>query len=482
VTVFSALALVKLWAAEGNLVVSAGFWHVFLVDAPESNIVVHVDDVVDWATIESSDLESSWLGAHVVSSHFPVSRVEVVVVVVPFSPVVASWAIAGGEDWAADLDGEVLALTAVLLAVDTPETDVKVGVDGPCSEASIDGLSTETSWVGADSVGIEAREDFEVTLGISCIDREPARPGVAVLSARAVFDGVVAVDCWVRIGVSEALAILVLGVVIAVGIDAEVVVAAFADWAVSGFEAPLVVGAPLLLGSLTSHGLVSWAAEGDFEVSAWHTAWLLFVQAVEAFKSKVSDLIGGSIVASLGISDLGAHGVEASLVGFEVVEHFPVTSSSGVVDVVVWSPFPSFDVASSNLHLRAAVSDLEVSALTSALLVVETVETNGGIDVSVLDRSIIGSLSLSGNGGSASFFAREFGERFVVTSSSCVVVVEPVGPFIAVLVAFSVNKRLFTAESDFHVDTFVFATSGGVELLIIVTSVSIEVEMLDEVQ
>ena len=48
--------------------------------------------------------------------------------------------------------------------------------------------------------------------------------------------------------------------------------------------------------------------------------------------------------------------------------------------------------------------------------------------------------------------------------------------------ALSVNPKLFAAESDLHIDTFVFATSGGVELLVVVTSVSIEVKMLDEVQ
>ena len=55
---------------------------------------------------------------------------------------------------------------------------------------------------------------------------------------------------------------------------------------------------------------------------------------------------------------------------------------------------------------------------------------------------------MSSNWGSASFFAGEFGECFVVTSSSCVVVVEPVGPFVAVLVTFAVDKTLILGSRD----------------------------------
>lgn len=196
----------------------------------------------------------------------------------------------------------------------------------------------------------------------------------------------------------------------------------------------------------------------------------------------MSDSIRGTVVTGLSISDLSSHRVKASLVGLKVVEHFPVTSSRSIVDVVEGSPFPSLDVASTNLHLGAAISDLEVGALASALLIVETVETNGSVDMSVLNRASISSLSLSSNWIGASFVAGVLGECFVITSSRWSVIVEPVGPFVTILVARSVDKTLFTAESDLHIDTFVFATSGSIVLLIVVTSVSVEVKMLDKVQ
>lgn len=155
-TVFSALALFKFWAAERHLVVVASFWHILFIDAPETNIVVHMDDAVKWASVKSSDLESSWLGAHVIASHFPISGFERIVIIVPFGPVVASWAVASGKDRAADLDGEVLASTTSLLAVYAPETDIKIGMDWPGTKTGIESLSSETSWVGADLMSIEA--------------------------------------------------------------------------------------------------------------------------------------------------------------------------------------------------------------------------------------------------------------------------------------------------------------------------------------
>lgn len=107
---------------------------------------------------------------------------------------------------------------------------------------------------------------------------------MTVLSARSPFHSEVTIDCWVRRDIGKAFAILVFGVVFAVWVDGEVIITTFADWAISGFEAPLVLRAPLLFGSLTSHSLVGWAAERDFEVSAWHTTWLFLVQAVESFE------------------------------------------------------------------------------------------------------------------------------------------------------------------------------------------------------
>ena len=444
--VLSALALIKLWAAERDLVVVASFWHIFLIDAPETNIIVHVDDAVKWASIKSSDLESSWLGAHIVGSHFPVTRFKRIVIVVPVGPVVASWAIASGKDWAADLDGEVLASTTVLLAVDAPETDVKIGMDWPGTKTSIKSLSSETSWVSADLMGIEAREELKVALSISSVKREPAGPGVTVLSAGTPFHSEVAIDCWVRRDIGKTLTILVLGEIFAVWVNGEIIITTLADWAVLGFEAPLVLRAPFFFGSLTSHGLVGWAAERDFEVSAWHTTWLLLVQAVESFKRKMSDSIGSTVVAGLCISDLCSHWVKASLVWLKVVEHFPVTSSRSIVNIVEGSPFPSLDVTSTDLHLGAAISDLEISTLSSALLIVETVETNGSVDMSVLNRAIISSLCLSSDWVGASFVAGVLGECFVITSSRWSVIVEPVGPFIAILIAGSVDKTLFSGS------------------------------------
>jgi len=197
-------------------------------------------------------------------------------------------------------------------------------------------------------------------------------------------------------------------------------------------------------------GVLNWAAESDFEIGANLVLWLLIVDAPETLVVvKMSD--GSRTIRSSDDGGLDGERILADDVSRETILVLPITRLNWIISIEPDGPAVTFGVASDFLHLRAAVSDLEISALSTIwLLGVVTPETVGEVDVSESSRTSSSGLGLDSGWVFADRSLWVGESSFVVTLSNWIISIKPFGPFITFIVAFEVFVS-WAAPSDLEV-------------------------------